>query len=743
MSKRSTKAESLEDHAARIRRALEHQFGDPAASTVDGPWVVVTFPDYLVVSLGGVYYRVTFAEADGATTFSARAEWVPVEERREWVDVVKAIKAGRRHSGADMADIQGMHDMSATMHETAVKQGAECRCGQEHPEEGEAPDAEKTLVAFGGAVKALGGGRIGGYLVRFSGPDDPDLTGDFFDAATDYGPHETSPVLYHHGFDPVLRGRVLGTATHRRDEFGVWAETQLALRDEYEQFIYGQAEAGKLGWSSGTAAHRVGREPKGKAHHITVWPLGLDASLTPAPAEPRNAAIPLKAYLAQSPPDQAGQPAPDGAREGRRAQIQIQRSEGAMGSQEVKHIMGENTENTAQVNAAAPAPPAAAQDLEAKMAALSAVVERLTRHMQEEPAIRQAGYYTTDGGKADPSVKSFGDFLLAVRRGDATRLKAIYGAVKDMSSETGGAGGYGIPTTFNTELMQIAAQASYLLGASGVQQFQVGTPAGTWPALDQFAAPTAGAGNTALAARVTTSKRAQGGAYTETQPQLEQIKYLVNDACSGAVQAPKELRVDSAIAIDSLLRTLIGIAVQSKCEYYILRGNGVGEPLGIMNAPAAVGISPDTNSTFAFADAVEMVSRHKNVSGRPSVWVEHPGTIVDIAAFQVATSSPATLVTTLGGPLPRNLLGYGLVDSEHLAQMDNAGHIMLIDPGAYALFVLGGLYIDFSEHAAFLNGLDTWRFGLRCDGQPWWKGTVTLADPQGGFTVSPFVYFND
>lgn len=374
---------------------------------------------------------------------------------------------------------------------------------------------------------------------------------------------------------------------------------------------------------------------------------------------------------------------------------------------------------------------------------LSAALEKLMKQMEQEPAIRNSGHFSVDGGRADPAIKSFGDFLLAIRRGDAVRLKTIYNSVKDMSSETGTAGGYLVPTEFNTQLLQIAAQASYLLGGGGVQQFPVTAPAGTWPALDQFAAPTPGSGNTASAGRVTASKRAQGGAYGETQPQFEQIKYLVNDAASGAVQAPKELRVDSAVSIEALLRTLIGIALKSKLEYYILRGNGVGEPLGILNAPALVNVAPDNDNTFAFADAVEMVSRHKNVSGRPSIWVQHPGNIVDVAAFQVATSSPATLVTNLGGPLPRQLLGYGLVDSEHLPQNNNSGHVILIDPGAYALFVLGTMYIDFSEHVAFLNGLDTWRFGQRCDGQPWWKGVQTLADPQGNFTVSPFVNFND
>lgn len=155
--------------------------------------------------------------------------------------------------------------------------------------------SDEFLVMHGGTVKALGNGKVGGYLVTFSGPDDPDLDGDFFTKDTDFSENETSLVFYQHGLDGKLKRRVLDPkATLKKDEFGVWVEAQLQLRDEYERFIYQRAKEGKQGWSSGTASHLVEREPVGKAHWIKSWPLGLDASLTPTPAEPKNVALSLK-----------------------------------------------------------------------------------------------------------------------------------------------------------------------------------------------------------------------------------------------------------------------------------------------------------------------------------------------------------------------------------------------------------------------------------------------------------------
>jgi hypothetical protein len=187
------------------------------------------------------------------------------------------VKRGARHNRTDKQALQDIHDAAITL-------GAAC---PDKSEITEIPmlDPEKSLVYNGSEVKALGDGRVGGYLVRFGSDKEPDLTGDFFTNATDFGGFGQADIYYQHGMDTKLGKRRLGRGDLRADDLGVWIEAQLALRDEYEKAVYQLAEAGKLGWSSGTASHLVGREAVGKAYHITAWPLGLDASLTPTPAE--------------------------------------------------------------------------------------------------------------------------------------------------------------------------------------------------------------------------------------------------------------------------------------------------------------------------------------------------------------------------------------------------------------------------------------------------------------------------
>lgn len=161
-------------------------------------------------------------------------------------------------------------------------------------------DLNDVLIAYAGQLKTFADdGHVSGLLVVYSTPDSPDLTGDVFTAATDFGKARESYIWLNHAL-PIKADR---TVIHIDEPIG---EGQLTLTDEgvviegllYAKYRYLSQIAPELGWSSGTAAHLVRREPVAgtSVHHIVRWPLGLDASLTPTPAEPRTMrqVVPLK-----------------------------------------------------------------------------------------------------------------------------------------------------------------------------------------------------------------------------------------------------------------------------------------------------------------------------------------------------------------------------------------------------------------------------------------------------------------
>ena len=156
------------------------------------------------------------------------------------------------------------------------------------------------LIVMGDEIKAEkvdGGVKLGGYLIRFGDATSPDLTGDYFTKDTDFGGVKESDVWFNHR-QPVRLKKVnkqvsytepLPKATLAFDDIGVFAEVVIEARNEYEKTIGELGLAGKLAWSSGTASHLVDRKSISEGiFEITRWPLGIDASLTPHPAEFRN-----------------------------------------------------------------------------------------------------------------------------------------------------------------------------------------------------------------------------------------------------------------------------------------------------------------------------------------------------------------------------------------------------------------------------------------------------------------------
>ena len=161
--------------------------------------------------------------------------------------------------------------------------------------------AMDVLTSTVDGIKSDRLGYVKGYLVRFGDTKTADLEGDYFTKSTDYGfPVESGKrvplnVYYHHGMDQMVGKKSIGTGYIKMDETGLWYEAQLDLADEYGSMIAKLCKQGKMGFSSGAAAHLVERKSMGGAAEITRWPIA-EASITPTPAEYRNSVKSLEEY---------------------------------------------------------------------------------------------------------------------------------------------------------------------------------------------------------------------------------------------------------------------------------------------------------------------------------------------------------------------------------------------------------------------------------------------------------------
>ena len=154
----------------------------------------------------------------------------------------------------------------------------------------------------GTAVKAGEDGHLGGRCVVFSDPKNLDSTGEYFDSSTEFdaevglkGPiylHHTLPIKTGEGVKRISmkigEATITGIDSEGIEIDGVLYEEMAKSHDKFIQKLIKTVKKavkdGKLGWSTGTAAHLVVREMKSGASHIKKWPLGLDFSVTPTAA---------------------------------------------------------------------------------------------------------------------------------------------------------------------------------------------------------------------------------------------------------------------------------------------------------------------------------------------------------------------------------------------------------------------------------------------------------------------------
>lgn len=592
------------------------------------------------------------------------------------------------------------------------------------------PDAKSlfdgdVVVAFGGAIKAMGGGKLGGYLVRFTTDAEPDLEGEYFDKATDFGPHTTTQVLYQHGMDTRLKRRVLQeNAEIGTDDIGVWIRAQLSLRDKYEKYIYAEVDKGRMGWSSGTAPHLVEYQGTGKARRIVAWPLGLDASITPTPAEPRNAVVPLKS-LSVADLDMG-------------AEEQPETGEKPVAVKALEPVTPHDTERktTMPEDTKTAAPPVI--DVDAISAAIYAGI---TKRLADEPAYQKA-FVQAPEGRDHAEEKSLADFLVALQRGDTNRIEKVYKTTKAALAEgSGGTGGYLVPPEYAPGILQVAANRSVVRRCNPRIQPMVGREF-DYPALDVSGSTK---GRFAELGGVYMTWTEEAASKTETEPTFTNVKLIYHEL-SGYMKASNMLRQDAGPALETLIRDLFGKAIGLHEDWAFLNGTGAGQPLGVFNANC-LKTEVAATSSFVLSDIANMMGKWISDASSPSgAWIIHKlvmPLLIQLADGSGASNNLIWMSNAKDGPGVMRLMGMPVYISTCMPLMPpgtsaaTKGGVLLWDADYYIIGDRKQVAIDFSEHVGFLTNQGTWRVCSYVDGQPWLNAAPYLAD--GSTTVSPFV----
>jgi HK97 family phage major capsid protein len=351
-----------------------------------------------------------------------------------------------------------------------------------------------------------------------------------------------------------------------------------------------------------------------------------------------------------------------------------------------------------------------------------------------------------EGQAGDPN-HNFGDFVLAIATGNRKRLEEEYKSypvdekgvrVKAALAEGGGTtGGYIVPPDFYTRLLAIVAENTFIRPRAFVQPMASATL--QFPYLDITTAQSAGISPFFGGVQMYWTEEAQ--TRTETEPQFKMMELKAHEL-SGYSVSSNVLLQDAAFGLEKFLFTLFGQAIAWFEEYAFLQGNGVGKPIGMLNAGATLTKTRDNASQVSYNDVATMLSKLLPLSYGRAIWTFSPTVVPQLLQLKDGASRAIFISIDQGAvkaPMWK-LLGMPAIPTEKVPALGTKGDLMLIDPALYVIGDRMQIEIAASEHVNFLKNQMTWRVVERVDGQPWLEKPITLQDSTT--QVSPFVALN-
>lgn len=639
------------------------------------------------------------------------------------------LKVGARNSKKDQERLQMMHDFS-------VENGAMCQV-----EEGKHVEVEE-VIAFGDTIKAVklddGSVKFGGYLVRFGDEDNTDLTGDYFTKNTDFGDMQESDVYFNHRL-PVSADGVtieykakLSRAKITKDDVGVFAETIVKARNEYEQAIIEAGLANKLGWSSGTAGHLVDRAPSGKAWQIKTWILGLDASLTPTPAEPRNSVMPIKSLI----------PSETAATDKDATKMHDPILKEPIMNDELKALFDQQKEDIKSL-----------VQTEAKAAAKT-VVDEFVDKLPEVKAQLNGGQAQVTKDPADYPFKSVADQMNAMKQlatsgrvdprlkriqklsadwmaGNDDGVKALLGSNETIPSQ----GEFLLEPTISAEFLKPLHEDGPITSLARRMPVGPNSVSGWINGIDETARTTGNRWGGVRGYWV-----AEGDAMTASQPKFKRINWELHQL------AVLQYATDNMLKDAQLMNSVINQSSMEELKFLVndafFRGTGVGQPKGFGTSAtnAALISAVRTNATnIDHDDITRMKMRVPASAWSRLVWLANPDTMaeIDTLNFTAGTTGILSPYVTYGPDGVTRIAGRPVIYNEFSPTLGTLGDLLLWDPQDYLYWEGAGIEGASSIHVQFLTNQTVFRFIYRVDGMPASYSAITPY--QGTSSVSAYV----
>lgn len=299
---------------------------------------------------------------------------------------------------------------------------------------------------------------------------------------------------------------------------------------------------------------------------------------------------------------------------------------------------------------------------------------------------------------------------------------------------TGADGGFLVPPDFRTQIMQKVLAEDELLSMTD-QQITSGNSI-TFPADETTPWQSSGG--------IQAYWESEGGQKTQSKPQLTEKTVKANKLIA-LVPVTDEL-LEDAPAMANYVQRKAPEKIGFKVTDAILNGTGVGQPLGILNSPGTIEVTPESGQapdSILSENIVKMWARMTPRAKRNAIWLMNGDFDAQLPflKFPGSASQPVPLYMPPGGLSVApygTILGRPIIQTEASQAVGDRGDIVLADLSSYlSLTKAGGIRSDISIHVWFDYDITAFRFVLRVGGQPWWNSPIeSLRGASKGFFVT-------
>lgn len=316
-------------------------------------------------------------------------------------------------------------------------------------------------------------------------------------------------------------------------------------------------------------------------------------------------------------------------------------------------------------------------------------------------------------------------------------MQAKLGRVRNaFSSTVPSEGGFLIPETLRSEMLRVSLETSIVRPRARVIPME--TLRVPFPAIDSTSNVSSVYGG------IVGYWTEEGAALTASQAAFSRI-VLDAKKLTAYTEVPNELISDSISSFQAFIDQIFPEALGFYEDIAFLKGTGVGEPLGVLNAQntAVVAVAKESSQvadTIVWENIVRIFARMLPSSLDRAVWVCSIDTFPELAtmALSVGTGGSAIWLNNGAQGPPMTILGRPVIFTEKApGLLGDLGDINFVDFGFYLIGDRQVMSAMSSPHFKFQNDQTAYRIIERVDGRPWLQSPIT---PQNnGPTLSPFV----